>query len=369
MNIAFVYANGRAERYAETVQGLAATEFFYGAVELEKRGHSIKHYEIGNGEITAFWHKIAEQLYRWRMSPTRTNGSILAELYPMCSSMDKQDVIVATTTASAFSLATLKLFGFVHRPIVAIHCGIANFELPWLRRQLNTLALRNMWTQLFGEGELRLIERYYAIPDSRIEVNQFGVDTKFWTPGSGEGSYILAVGNDERRDYELLLQAAMEVDEEFKIVTRLQMKGVVPANVEIIKGGWHEQALTDERLRELYRNASMIVIPLKNSPQPSGQSVCLQAMACAKPVVLTRTDGLWSNTMIREGRNVKFVSPENKDDLVSAMLHLCKDVEMRRQLGTCARQTATEEGNIENFAKRLEKRCQLTLKLISGSKT
>lgn len=357
MNIAFIYAKGRRNRYAETVQGLAATEFFYGALELEQRGHVITHCELGHGDITKFWHKVADKLYRWRMLPTRTSGVILAELHDMCPSLNKADVIVATTTAAAFGLSTLKLFGFVHSPIVAIHCGIANYQLAWLRRKLNAISLKHMWTQLFGEGELQIVQKFYGVPDSRIEVNQFGVDTGFWKPDDAEGDYILAVGNDERRDYELLVQVARGVNEKFKIVTRRQIKNDIPSNVEIIKGGWHEQALTDEDLRVLYQQAKVVVIPLINSPQPSGQSVCLQAMACGKSVVLTRTDGLWSQAMMRGNDNVTFVPPGNEKALLNAIKQLVRNSGQRKKIGTCARKTACIEGNITAFAERLETLC------------
>ena len=359
MKIAFIYAKGREQRYATTVKGHAATEFFYGALELEASGHVITRYELGHGHSseTKLWHKIAEQFYRWRLTPTRTNSATLAELHEMCPALNKQDVIVATTTAAAFGLAVLKFFGFVQRPVVAIHCGIVNFQLAWPRRKLNAYALKNMWTQLFGEGELADVKKFYDFPDSRIEVNQFGVDTEFWQPVDGHEEYILSVGNDERRDYGLLIQAAREVNRNFKIVTRHKLKGVIPPNVEIIKGGWHEQALTDEDLRSLYQKASIVVIPLKNSPQPSGQSVCLQAMACGKAVILTRTDGLWSYEMMRDSENVIFVPPSDQKALLDAIKQLVRDSGQRNKIGNCARETACFEGEISAFAGRLEAFC------------
>jgi glycosyltransferase involved in cell wall biosynthesis len=357
MNIAFVYAKGRVERYDKTLQGCAATEFFYGALELERLGHSITRYELGHGTTTKYWHKIAERLYRWRILPTRTNGTILAELYELCPLLNKHDVVVATTTASAFGLATLKLLGLVRRPIVAIHCGIVNYQLSWWRRKVNSIALKHMWTQLFGEGELTDIVNFYHVPDSRIEVNQFGVDTQFWTPGDNEGDYVLAVGNDERRDYELLVRVAAKIEEKVIILTRRKINADLPSNVEILKGGWHEEALTDEKLRDLYRNARLVVIPLIDSPQPSGQSVCLQAMACGKPVVLTQTEGLWSHTMMRSDENVLFVPPGNEKALLNVIKQLVSNSGQRKKIGRCARKTACVEGNISAFAGRLEALC------------
>jgi len=361
MNIAFVYAKGRKDRYDETVQGLAATEFFYGALELEQQGHVTTQYELGDEIEHKFWHKVAEQLYRWKLTPTRTNGAILAQLSEMCPSLNKQDIIIATTTAAAFGLTTLKLFGLVQRPVIAIHCGIVNYQLTWWRRNMNSIALRHMWTQLFGEGELPDILDLYHVKESRIEINQFGVDTKFWTPGDDEWDYVLAVGNDERRDHELLIRVAAKIDVKVIIVTRRKINTDLPSNVEILMGGWHEEALTDEKLRNLYRNALLVVIPLIDSPQPSGQSVCLQAMACGKPVVLTRTEGLWSRTMMRKDENVVFVPPGNEKILLSTIKQLLKNSAQRKKIGVCAHDTACVEGNITGFAGRLEALCRRVL--------
>lgn len=357
MNLAFIYAEGRLIRYDKTVKGEAATEFFYGGVELERQGHRLSKFEVGNGILDKPWKRFAELFYRWRLLPSRTNGSLLGELYELCPQLNKHDVIVATTTASAFSLATLKLLGVVQPPIVAIHCGIVNYQLTWWRRKVNAIALKHMWTQIFGEGELPGIIDFYHVPESRIEVNQFGVDIDYWTPGDNGGDYVLAVGNDERRDYELLVRVAAKIKEKVIIVTRRRINIDLPTNVEIIKGGWHEEALTDEKLRNLYRNAQVVVIPLIDSPQPSGQSVCLQAMACGKPVVLTRTDGLWSQTMMRGNDNVTFVPPSDEKALHNAIKQLVRNSEQRKKIGNSARKTACIEGNINTFAERLETLC------------
>ena len=62
MNIAFVYAQGRIDRYDKTLQGGAATEFFYGAVEMEMRGQDVSLYELGKGSEKKYWYKSAELL-------------------------------------------------------------------------------------------------------------------------------------------------------------------------------------------------------------------------------------------------------------------------------------------------------------------
>ena len=188
----------------------------------------------------------------------------------------------------------------------------------------------------------------------RLLVNQFGVDTTFWRPDRQQGGdYILAVGNDVRRDYALLLQLARRMKERFVVVTR-QNLGQLPPNVEQVRGDWHAQALSDADLRKLYQEAMLVVTPLQESVQPSGQSVCLQAMACGKPVVLTRTTGLWSQEMMRDGENVLLVPPGDLEALHQAVSHLIASPEARESLGENARRTVCDTADISLFASRLE---------------
>ncbi len=155
----------------------------------------------------------------------------------------------------------------------------------------------------------------------------------------------------------LLLQLARRMGERFVVVTR-QNLGELPPNVEQMRGDWHAQALSDAGLRKLYQEAMLVVTPLQDSVQPSGQSVCLQAMACGKPVVLTRTTGLWSQEMMRDGENVLLVPPGDLTALQQAVSSLLADPGKRQRLGESARRCVCDCGDISLFALRLEAACQ-----------
>jgi len=66
-------------------------------------------------------------------------------------------------------------------------------------------------------------------------------------------------------------------------------------NVEIISGEFGSQNFTDKDLNTLYNKASLSIIPLISGIQPSGQSVAQQSLAVGVPVLITKTDGFWTD--------------------------------------------------------------------------
>ena len=78
-------------------------------------------------------------------------------------------------------------------------------------------------------------------------------------------------------------------------------------------------------LRDLYRESWITILPLKDSIQPSGQSVALQSLACGTPVVITDTKGFWDRKNFINEKNIFFVKNNNvkewnKDQLYKRMI-------------------------------------------------
>src|SRR3954452_1569394 len=189
-----------------------------------------------------------------------------------------------------------------------------------------------MHTVLYGKGELAELVRLGL--EDRVHVVPFGVDTDFWTPGAGEiGDEVLAIGNDGHRDWETLLAAAPSVPARIRILTRREPPASLPPNVSWEPADWYTQVLSDEEVRALYRRAAVVAVPTKDVPQPSGQSVTLQAMACARPVVLSRTRGLWAPETLRDGENVVLTIPGDAAELARAVRLVLDDSARAASMG------------------------------------
>jgi glycosyltransferase involved in cell wall biosynthesis len=95
-------------------------------------------------------------------------------------------------------------------------------------------------------------------------------------------------------------------------------------------------------------------VPPKDVYQPTGYSVTLHAMACGKPVVLSRICGLWAPELLRDGENCILVPPGDRAALAAAVNLLAGDAELRASLGLTARETVERHFNPRVAAASLE---------------
>jgi len=347
MKVAFVYAGGRETRLEAARLGQGPTDFFYGAIEFEKAGHTISVHDLNLRSSIP-----ADFLNRWLKGrlPPKTRVAEIVAAGRLLRPLRACEAVVATSSGCAFALGFWKRLGFLRPELLGIHCGIVNCQHAPSPRRAASGILRTMKTVLFAENEAAEMRRQFGVEE--MFSAWFGVDESYWSPGEPglSRSGVLAVGNDGRRDYKTLLDAAALLpDVPFKIVTRLQLGRDIPSNVEHIHGDWKTDSLSDSALRDLYRAAACVVVPLEESIQPSGQSVAMQAMMCGASAVMTRTAGWWGAEVLRSGEHLLEVPPKNPEALAAA-------IRQASRTGLLARQALLAAGwTAKGFAKRLEK--------------
>ena len=347
MKYAFVYAGGREVRLDGARSGKVPTDFFYGALELERLGHKVSVFDL-NPKPSILTDLLHRGLHRrlppkTRVSDIRAAGRLLRRL-ANC------DVVVATSSGVAFSLGFWKRLGFLKADLLGIHCGIVNCDHSPHPRRAAASILKTMKTVLFADNEAAEMNRQFQV--EALYPAWFGVDESYWFPAipGGVRSGVLAVGNDGRRDYKTLVQAAALLPGvPFTIVTRVSLGSDLPPNVRHLHGDWKTGAVTDDALRDLYRSAACVAVPLKESAQPSGQSVAMQAMMCGAPVVMTRTSGWWGADVLRTPGDLIEVPPDDPAALAEAIRLACQSRSDARQALLDA------EWTTNGFALRLEK--------------
>jgi starch synthase len=84
-------------------------------------------------------------------------------------------------------------------------------------------------------------------------------------------------------------------------------------------------------------------------------------MACGRPVVLSKTRGLWAPESLRDGDNVVLVEPGEPAALAAAVQGLLDDPARAAAIGTAARTDVAAHASVEEYARRLERVCRLAI--------
>jgi hypothetical protein len=342
--ILYLYKAGRAER---RVQADSPDEFFYGAAGLGAFGHMVDELDAAGlgalagvpapDQVSGILWKLLAFVLRF-LVPTFPSVIASHMWSPAARQrLDSADVIVATTTGQAFALCALKRAGLLRAQAFVLAMGILADVSPGIQRRLFVWLLGVARIASISKLEFAFLRS--VAPRLDLHYLAFGIDTRFWTPGvSGNEapSYILSIGNDRNRDYATLLAAWRPEFPLLRIVTNHRLSNL-PANVEVTRGDWHERALSDVEVRDLYRGAALVVLPIRQTGQPSGQSACLQAMACGRAVVITRVDGFWDPESIRDGDTCRLVPPGDAAALASAAAEILANPSDAARMGARSR--------------------------------
>ncbi len=210
-----------------------------------------------------------------------------------------------------------------------------------------------------SEGEYNLALQKYPKYKKKYFLLPFAIDTDMWKFKSkkDKNKKILFVGNDGFRDFQLAEKLSSElVDFEFVYVSQnISENNINKSNSIIKKGSWGDPYLSDEQLRKEYHEAFLTIIPLKDSYQPSGQSVALQSLSCGTPVLITQTVGFWDNENLKNEKNIFFIESNKIIDWKQKIEYLFSlDTDQINKIVKDGRNTIEKLYSVDEFSKKIE---------------
>jgi len=186
-----------------------------------------------------------------------------------------------------------------------------------------------------------------------IEFVPFGVDVEAFRPRPEitPDIDVVTVGADPRRDFALLLKiAARRPELSFRIEASAEHARTlrdVPANVVV------EIDIPLEQVRDRLVRARVVALPVRDNSYSGATTVLLQAMAMAKPVVVSRTAAISEGYELEDGGNCRLVPPGDAAAFERALLEQVTGAGAASDLGTRARQTVERSLSWERYTNAL----------------
>ena len=204
-------------------------------------------------------------------------------------------------------------------------------SLVW---RLKTAALRLIAQRAIGvltnsSMEIETNAARFAIPREKLRFVPMHGNIPHIEPSALDEGYVLSAGRT-LRDYATLLAAAHQIPRRILVICgNGDLHGMkTPVNVEILR------EIPRENYLEKLRRCTLVALPLLRTDRSTGQVVMLEAMACGKPVVTTRSPG--TVDVLHNGENGILVPPCDADALADAVNKLLNREDLAHALASHA---------------------------------
>jgi glycosyltransferase involved in cell wall biosynthesis len=261
-------------------------------------------------------------------------------------SIGRSDAVLTVFESEANSIAVLRSLGippYTRPRLAVVSCWLAD-RLPTLsppRRALYRLAYRRVDRIIyFSRNQGPAYRELLGVPEDRLAFVPFGVDHRYFAPRDvADDGYVLAVGRDRGRDWPTFFDAVGGTALPVKVVCRpAEIADLnAPTNVELL--GVVDRAT----YRDLTARARVVAVPTHVRAYPSGQSVVLEAMAMAKPVVVTDTPAM--RDYVSDEVTALLVPPGDPVALRDVLGRVMHDAGLRSRLGKAGRERVELELN------------------------
>lgn len=362
-NLTYIYGSGRIKRLNK--KEVYPDEFFYGLSSLKTKFDKTSVIEFENNNISKILKFCFYILRRISGLPFYSEQLLSRKNIRL---LRNSNLIVMANQGIGFSALPLLLINklFKKQTSCVFVMGLYNIntskKLKLLFRKVFTfIFLKTIDKIIFlSEGEYNYSNKKYNQLKSKFSFLPFCIDTKFWYSDNSRNQItnnILFIGNDGMRDYKFAIEIAKKMPNyRFTFITKnINKDDLESNNIELINGFWSEETLTDTEIKNFYKKSALTIIPIKESLQPSGQSVALQSMSMGVPVIITKTEGFWEPDVYIHEKNIVFTEKNDIEEWENKIAHILNNERYYKKLTESAKKTVHRNNNLDNFNNELNK--------------
>ena len=365
--LTYVFGSGRTRKIKES--NYKAKEFFYSLFYFSEKKKDIELIEMEPENFNPTGMKVVLKVI----------DKILRKLtnlpFYLCEILSKKNLnillnsnkVVITNDRLAISLLPFLFYIKIFKDIdiYVIIMGLfskkkGNFVVAFLQRLFIRVLIKLSKNLIFlGKGEYEnsknkvnknLAKKFTFLP--------FSVDYDFWSENINvkkNNSQILFIGNDGNRDYEFLINLAKNMNNFNFIFISKNINNInLPDNVQLLSGSWNDYELNDEEIRLYYQSSFLVINPLLETYQPSGQSVSLQSMAAGTGLLITKTEGFWDSESFKDEESIFFLEKNEIDLWKNKIIYLSENMEKLNFVTENAKNKVKKEYSLDLFNTKLE---------------
>jgi glycosyltransferase involved in cell wall biosynthesis len=242
------------------------------------------------------------------------------------------------------------------RPYSAKFCGVIWTTDRLVRRDASIKdallkavlpRFRGLW--VLSRAQIPVLNDWLGGKVPPIEFLRFGIDEQFFSASPyPKEPMILSIGRDRDRDPDTLFEALDEIRRkrpDARIVVQTTSDRPLPPGVTSI------QMLPHAELRDLYRQASIVLVATKPNLHVSGMTVALESMATARPVIMSQTPGM--EDYVEDGVAGLLYSPGDAEGMARGALKLLDDPIAAASMGLRGRQAIEDRHTTAEMACRI----------------
>lgn len=369
----YIFLGDRRKKITENIGNEFPKEFFYSYLQFLEENNNLNLIEFSTRhEKSKFSRKYVtkfDKLFR-KITNLPFFSSQIVTLNNLRQIKKSEQVIMVGDRIACSLIFQLFLYKILRKKITTSVFVMGLFSNPpksVIKKILQDIFLRLLIFSVsnfifLGEGEKLYAEERFKKYYKKFYFLPFCIDTNFWRNDKEFSEQnrkdILFIGNDGKREYKKVLEIARIMPNyNFTVITRrIQHDEDIPINMKLINGGWSvDNSLSDLEIKNSYKSARLTFIPLRDSLQPSGQSVTLQSMAMGTPVLISNTKGFWDRKNFIDDENIIFL---HKNDVVSwkeAIEGIYSDEVKLKKLSESGSKLIKENYNLEIFHSNLKK--------------
>jgi glycosyltransferase involved in cell wall biosynthesis len=358
-SVFYAYRDSPLRRSAlAAAPGAPVRYLLFGLDQLAARGWTARH-DLEHPNAPPAWARAAGAALKSGLERAGGYGGDFATVLASLRQANRADVILSTVDTVGIPLVLLARAGRVRPPLVYVAIG-----LPERLARLRTERMRRHYARALGgtaaiaaysaheADELRTFLGLHE-ESTPVEFVPFGVDEHAFAPTLSQPSVdVVMAGADPHRDVDLFARLAAELpSRSFRLVTtaeRARTLPPTPPNLAV------EVDIPFDAMKRRLEEARVVALPVLDNSYSGATTVLLQAMALAKPVVVTRTRAIAHGYGLVDGENCRLVEPGDADGFGRALAEVLRDEWHARSLGARARRTAETELTWDRYVQRIE---------------